>query len=208
MSAVEGPVGLLMLGAPDGRGLVAVSRPDGPRDGVDPVSELAVLAAAGDWRHAALSIPVRVRDLADGDIVSRHTLVTFLECRADGDVEMSVVGLMDDTPPSAALDGAGWALDVEQSPVAPLLFDSVVRVDEAPPLQQVAAILRTWGHDVSTDIELADVDHRRLPGDRHRVHRLARELGRRNRPEAPGVDANRPGVPANLPVGFVPACPL
>lgn len=199
---------MLFLATADGRHLHAVARPDGLRDGAHPVSELAVLAAAGDWRRAALAVPVRLRDLASDDIVARHTLVTFLERRPDGGADMSAHGLRGGPSPDTVLDGAGRALDVTQSPMAPLLFDASVRVDDAPPLQQVVAVLGTWGHEIATDLVLPDVDRRRLGRDRHRVHRLARELGRRNRPFSRSDRANRPGVPANLPPGFIPACPL
>lgn len=199
----------LVLFDPEGESVLAWSRPDGPRDGVDAVSELAVLAAASGLPCAALVIPVRLRDLARDDIVARSHLVTRLERSPRGDVDLQAYAFDPDHPPPTPLDRDGtWAMDPDMSPVAALLFDAMVRVADVPAFGQVAAVLTIWGHEVAVRGPLPETNYPRLGRDRHRVHRLARELGRRNRPVGRAGHAARPGVPANLPPGFVPACPL
>ena len=202
-------IATLLVETTDQRCLTAASRPPGLRDGADALSELAMLAAALDWRTGALAIPVRLRDLRHDEIEDSRTLITTLERQLDGAVRMTAqLVATGDAAAAAPHEIPMQAVDPAASPVAALLFDAVVRVEQAPPPHQVIAVLRSWGHLIAGDDDLPDVDRRTLGRDRHRVHRLARELGRRNRPVARIETANRPGVPANLPPDFVPACPL
>lgn len=209
MTIPEGVDPSLVLLDPDGEHILAWSRPDGPRDGVDAVSELAVLAGASGLPCAALVIPVMLRDLAHDDIVSRSHLVTRLERHPDGRVDLQAYAFHPDRPPPTPLDrDHTWAMDPDMSPVAALLFDAMIRGADVPSFGQVAAVLTIWGHEVAVRGSLPETNYALLGRDGHRVRRLARELGRRNRPVGRADHAARPGVPANLPTGFVPACPL
>jgi hypothetical protein len=189
--------------------LLALSRPPAPHDEVDLASQMATLAAASTLPGAVIAVPVQLRDLVEDEVIDRPVLVTRLERLPDGGVDLMAYAFHEDAPPATPLDRTGTvAIDPAISPMSALLYDAVVRVDDAPPLAQVAAVLGGWGHELLPREPLPEVDHARLGRDRHRVRRLARELAHRNRPARRSDAAGRPGVPANLPAGFVPACPL
>ncbi|MBW3657434.1 MAG: hypothetical protein KY457_02275 [Actinobacteria bacterium] len=183
------------------------ARPEGLRDGVDPLSELAVLAGVTHPPRATIIVPVRMRDVVDGTIIARSVLVTEAWRLPDGrlELEASLVALPedDDVPPAPP-----QPIDPALSPVGSLLCDVLSTVDRSVRPEEVAAVLASWGHVVVADGELPPVDHARLGRARSRVHRSADELARRHRPTALADDANRPAAPANLPPGFLPACPV
>lgn len=183
------------------------ARPDALRDGVDPISELATLASIVGLRRAALFLPVRMRDLVDDTIVSRSVLVTRVERLSDGRLELdaSSVGAGDD---DAEPSGPPQPMDPALSPVGSLLCDVLSTTDRSVRAEEAVAVLESWGHVVLTDRDLPPVDHARLDRARYHLHRTADELGRRHRPMATVDDPRRPAAPANLPPGFLPACPL
>lgn len=205
------PDAVLLLTDDDAtRGFYACARPERPRDGVDAVSELAVLALASSLPHAASYIPSRLRDLDDGAVVSRPLVVTQAARLPDGRIDLTaeaVVMLGDpdgDEPPPTVVQ----PLDPAQSPVASLLCDALLTTDLDLRVEEVVEVLESWGHTVEVLGDLPEVDRARLGRARYRVHRLARELSQRHRPMALAGEDRRPAAPANLPVGFVPACPL
>lgn len=185
------------------------ARSDALRDGVDPVSELATLASIVGLRRAAMFLPVRMRDLVDDEIVSRSMLLTRVERLPDGRLELdayAIAGVDDDGDPSAPPQPMEPAL----SPVGSLLCDVLSTTDLSVRAEEAVAVLQAWGHVVVTDEswDLPPVDHARLDRARYHLHRTADELGRRHRPMATADDPRRPAAPANLPPGFLPACPL
>lgn len=190
-----------------------VARPERDRDGVDAVSELGAFTLVSGLPQAALSIPARMRDLDGGGIISRPVVITRAERLADGRVELDATAMLlapdgpdEGVPPRTV---ASRAIEPARSPVGSLLCDALLTVADGFAVAEAAAVLRAWGHAVLADAPLAEeVDHARLADVRYRVHRLADELAQRHRPLATADDAQRPGAPANLPVGFVPACPL
>lgn len=205
------PDPVLLLCDDDGTsGFYARARPERPRDGVDAVSELGVLALASGAAHASFSIPSRLRHLGDDTVVSRPVVVTQASRLPDGRLDLVVEAVLSvgepdgDGPPPTVVQ----PIDPGQSPVGSLLCDALLTTDVDLRVEEVVAVLRSWGHTVEVVGELPDVDRARLGRARYRAHRLARELSQRHRPMAVAGDARRPAAPANLPVGFVPACPL
>jgi hypothetical protein len=189
-----------------------LARPEGPRDGVDPVSELAAFALVSDLPQAALFIPARMRDLDGGGVISRPIVMTRAERLPDGRVELDATAVLlgengsDEREPPPVL--GSHAIEPALSPVGSLLCDALLTCSTGFRLDEVGAVLASWDHIVLGDPPLADVDHGPLGKVRYQVHRLADELAQRHRPMALADDARRPAAPANLPVGFVPACPL
>lgn len=196
------PGGLVLDG--ERQRLEVFSRGDGLRDGADPYAELAVLTAASGCPRAALYVPVRLADVTDGETVARPLLVTALERRRDGGVDLQA------WTEAVGPDGAvvGTAVDDDLSPVASLLYDALLQTQVAVGMTQVAAVVEGWGHEVLADPPLASPDRAALGRDRYRVHRLARELTARHRATARARAFRRPAVPTRLPAGFVPACPF
>lgn len=182
-----------------------VSRAEGVRDGVDPLSELAVFAAASGSPWVIMCIPVRAVDVRDGDVISRPLLATILGLEPDGRVQLRARMYEPDR------DGElrpGGDLDPQISPVASLLYDALALCTPPLSVDHAAAVLRRWGHDVVGD-GLREPHPATLSRDAYRVHKLARELMLRHRPTATAATASkRPAVPYGLPEGFVPACPI
>ncbi|MBW3620142.1 MAG: hypothetical protein KY461_07855 [Actinobacteria bacterium] len=203
------PAAFLALSDGDGACRFEVhARRDVPRDGVDPLSELAVLAGVSRLPRAMCCIPVRMRDLADDTIVSRSVLVTTATRLPDGRLDLTASSVLLPPEDDADLPASTQPVDPDLSPVGSLLCDVLATIDVSVRVEEVAAVLASWGHDVSVDPDLPPVDHARLDRARYRVHRTADELARRHRPMALGGDHRRPAAPANLPPGFRPACPL
>jgi hypothetical protein len=196
--------GLVLFDGDESR-FTVVSRPDGVRDGVDPLSELAVFAAASGCPRAIMCIPVRAVDVRDGDVISRPLLATILGLDPDGGVQLRARLYEPDR------DGGlrpGGDLDPQISPVASMLYDALALCTPPLSVDHAAAVLRRWGHDVAGD-GLREPHPATLSRDAYRVHKLARELMIRHRPTATAATASkRPAVPYGLPEGFVAASPI
>lgn len=202
------PGAVLALFDDEGRCSVRVhARPEGLREGVDPISELAVLAGVSHPPRATIIVPVRMRDVVDDMVIARSVLVTEARRLPDGrlELEAATVALREDgdLPPAPPRP-----VDPALSPVGSLLCDVLSTIDLSVRPEDVVAVLVSWGHVVVPGGELPPVEHARLGRARYRVHRAADELARRHRPMALADDAGRPAAPANLPPGFLPACPV
>lgn len=188
-------------------------------DRVDPLTELAVVAAEVAPEAVVIALPARIADLCEPGrpTVARTWQLTSATWRGGG-VDLRVRQL--------PVGGIGRASDddVETSPVASVLDDAVRhRLDE--PLDHVLSAASRWGHTVLVARDLARSDQLAshvtegdgldLPvdlgaeGARHRLHRHARDLSARHRPLG-GWDQlfDRPGIHASTPDGWAPACPL
>ncbi len=194
------PGAFLVLFEDDEPRLQVHGRPATPRDGVDAAAEMAVLIAASGLTQVAFFVPSRMRDLREGGVVATPIVVTRAERLDDGRIDLEVMTLPEDGTASMALDPA-------VSPVSSLLCEALSSEIDVP-LADVAAVLEGWGHAVLARPELPPPDHAGLSQSRYRVHRLAEEWSRRHRPMARAGEDRRPAAPANLPVGFRPACPL
>lgn len=194
------PGAVLVLFEDDEPRLQVHSRPAIPRDGADAVAELAVLVAASGLAQATLLVPSRLRDLVDDELVAAPIVVTSADRLPDGRIELEVATLTEDGT-------APMPFDPAVSPVSSLLAEALSSPVDLP-VADVAAVLEAWGHDVQARPELPPHDAARLARTRYRVHQLATEWSRRHRPMVRAGEDRRPAAPVNLPVGFVPACPL
>lgn len=191
------------------------SRRDRRDEDVDPITELAVIAAELRPEACVIALPVRIRDIQtrDAPTLARTWTLTGAVLRA-GRADLRVRQL--------AVGGIGAAsdLDVELSPVASVLDDAVRhRLGESRDHVLLAAT--RWGHTVyaprSVDdavdatIKVSVVPGNVRDGDaaRHRLRRHAADLAARHRPTGSWREVfDRPAVHADTPDGWVPACPL
>lgn len=204
---------------PGGGRLGVLGRLASPRDdGRSPLSELAVMLVALRPDAAAMVMPARVRDTVSGEVLSRGTMAVGIDTTGGGN-RMDAVAQSWGVADGELVAGARVRVDVRGAPTASLLHDAVVRSRIDLPPVAVGLVLQGWGHHVVVDVrEPLPVDHPLNAGvppgtsparARHLVDRLARELERRHRPNAPvGRRRGRPGVPYDLPAGWAPACPV
>lgn len=201
----------LMTGPVDAPHLVVAPRDATQHDDSHPLAELAVAAGAIRPEVAALAIPSRYRDLDSGAVLGRIVLVTTVHRRGPRDVHVRCdrLPLLDaDDGPTL---GPPAAAELSLSPVASLLHEALTRpaVVGAP---AALGVLVLRGHRLytrsSTGRDLTGLGPP-SPAAVRAVDRFARELDRRHQPTACGHrPPRRPAVPADLPPGFVPACPL
>lgn len=201
----------LMAGRVGAPHLVIALRGATRHDDSHPLAELAVAAGALRPDVVALAIPSRFRDLESDAVLGRIVLVTTVHRRGPRDVHVRCdrLPLMDsDEGPTL---GPPAAAQLSLSPVASLLHEALTRpaVVDAP---AALGVLVLRGHRVytrsSTGPDLTGLDPP-SPAATRAVDRFARELDRRHQPTASGHrPPRRPAVPADLPPGFVPACPL
>lgn len=185
---------------------------------VDPVTELAVIAAELRPEACVIALPVRVKDIQapDEPALARTwtlTCAVWRGGRADLRVRQLAVGRV----------GAASDLDVELSPVATVLDDAVRhRLGEEPGHVLLAAT--RWGHTIYTPRSPDEADGvddgavkvtvvpgavREADAARHRLQRHAADLAARHRPTGSWRTVfDRPAVHADTPDGWVPACPL
>ena len=191
------------------------SRPERPGEEVDPLTELAVIAAELRPDACVIALPVRVRDLdRPGQPTLARTWNLTSACFRGNGADLRVRQL--------PVGGVGSAcdLDVEMSPVASVLDDAARhRLGE-----DELAVLYTacrWGHTLYTpgpahgDAAAADAGHvapdtvHDAEAARHRLRRHTGDLAARHRPLAGWEQVfDRPAVHADTPDGWLPACPL
>lgn len=210
------PTPLLACFTDDVAGWMLLGRRDHPADDVDPVTELAVIAAEMRPQACVLATPVRVRDIeADGAPTVARTWVLLSARLRDGGADLRTRQL--------PVDGIGAAsdLDVEMSPAASVFDDAVRHRLGEQPLHVLATACR-WGHELALPATggaapldaLASDDGVDAAGPdaeaaRHRLRRHAADLAARHRPTASWKAAlDRPAVHADTPDGWIPACPL
>lgn len=191
------------------------SRRERHDEGVDPVTELAVIAAELRPEACVIALPVRVKDIQEPDAptLSRTwtlTCAVFHTDRVDLRARQLPVGGI----------GAVSDLDVELSPVASVL-DDAVRHRLGEDRDHVLLAATRWGHTLYAPRSVDDADDAEMEvtvvsgsvhaGDaaRHRLQRHAADLAARHRPTGTWAEVfNRPAVHADTPDGWVPACVL
>lgn len=211
LEVIGDPDPFLMAGAVDAPGLVVAARGATQHDDADPMAQLAVAAGAVRPEVVVLATPSRFRDLESDAVLGRIVLLTTVHRRGPREVHVRCDRLpLIDADDGPAL-GPPAAARVSLSPVASLLHEALTR---APVVDAAAAlaVVAVRGHRVytrsSTGPELTGLGPP-SPAATRAVDRFARELDRRHRPTARGGrPPRRPAVPADLPPGFVPACPL
>ncbi|HSK23790.1 MAG TPA: hypothetical protein VK906_11465 [Egicoccus sp.] len=215
LAADEPPTPLLACFTDGVAGWMLLGRRQRQADDVDPVTELAVVAAEMRPQACVLATPVRVRDIGaeDAPTVARTWVLLSAVLRGGGaDLrtrQLPVEGL-----------GAASDLDVEVSPAASVFDDAVRHRLGADPVHVLYAACR-WGHELAFPANAADDGSAPVPADeaagtgreaeaaRYRLQRHAADLAARHRPTASWKRAlDRPAVHADTPHGWVPACPL
>lgn len=192
-------------------------RPGGPMDGLA-LAELMVLVAALRPEACALLTPGRRRDMTTDTILDRHLLVVGIDV-TDGGNRMDAMAVPYEQHDGRMTSAPAMPLPVAATPLSSLVFDATVRTRLDLPASTVVAVLDGLGHRLLLDLPSGLPEGHPLMASatpdltmdqvRGRVRRLADELHRRHAPTASAKKRQTaPGVPHNVPTGWLPACPI